>query len=418
MTWGIRTRATLIIFCSKVSLWVLLLFLNLSLFLCYNLMEQTLNILYLLLSIISGFIVCFFSIPTIVRVAFTKHLYDEPGERSSHTSRIPTLGGLAIFAGFVLASGLWVDVNYFPEFQYVIAATLVVFFIGIKDDILIIAPITKFSGQILAAFILIIFGGIRITNLHGFFDIHEIGYVTSVLLSLLTILVIINGFNFIDGVDGLSASIGIISTSAFCYFFLWVKEYQLSILALSLIGSLFGFFLYNVFGDKNKIFMGDTGSLIIGLILSVLVIRFNELNIDKSKHFAIYPAPAVSFGILIVPLFDLMRVMFIRLVTNRALMKPDRNHLHHQLLKLKLSHRKVTLIISMVNLFFIYFVFYTARFMSIRRQLLLILIIAMFLSYIPPYLISRKKAKQQLKEKTQNSSEKTTIPDKSVDAES
>jgi UDP-GlcNAc:undecaprenyl-phosphate GlcNAc-1-phosphate transferase len=165
---------------------------------------------------------------------------------------------------------------------------------------------------------------------------------------------------------------------------------------MSLIGSLFAFFLFNVFGEKNKIFMGDTGSLIIGLMLSILVIKFNELNIDKSKECSIYPAPAVSFGILIIPLFDLMRVMFIRLVTGRALLKPDKNHLHHQLLLLGLSHAKVTLVISVINLLFIYFVFYTSKFISIRRQLLLILIVALALSYIPPYLLIRRK-KRELK---------------------
>jgi len=358
-------------------------------------MEEMLEILPLLLSPITAFVVAFISIPTIVRVALTKHLFDEPGERSSHDLRTPTLGGLAIFAGLVISSSIWVDVTEFYDFQFIIAASLIVFFIGIKDDILIIAPVTKFSGQIVAALILIVAGGIRISNLHGFFDIQELSYTASVIISLLTILVIINGFNFIDGVDGLSASIGIITAGAFSYWFLWAKELQLTVLSLALIGSLFAFFLFNVFGVKNKIFMGDTGSLIIGLILSVLVIKFNELNIDKTQECAIYPAPAVSFGILIIPLFDLMRVMFIRLVTRRPVLKPDKNHLHHQLLQLGMSHTRVTMIISLVNLFFIYFVFYTSRFLSIRRQLLLIMIVALLLSYIPPYLLIRRGKKKK-----------------------
>ncbi len=354
-------------------------------------MDFSIQIWSLIFSPLTGFVVAFVSIPTIVKVARTKHLYDEPDERSAHTSRTPTLGGLAIFAGFVISSSLWIKASQMPYFQFIIAACLIVFFIGIKDDILIIAPITKFSGQIVAALILILFGGIRITNLHGFFDIHEVSYVTSVFITLLAILVIINGFNFIDGVDGLSASIGIITAGTFGYWFLWSKNFQLAIISMSLMGSLFAFFLFNVFGSKNKIFMGDTGSLIIGLVLSILVILFNELNIDKTQTCAIYPAPAVSFGILIIPLFDLMRVMFIRLITGRPVLKPDKNHLHHQLLKLGLNHARVTLIISVVNLFFIYFVFYTARFISIRRQLLLILIVALALSYIPPYLLIKRR---------------------------
>jgi len=365
-------------------------------------MNFNINICLGLLSFITAFIVAYISIPTIVRVARTKHLFDEPDERSSHTQKTPTLGGLAIFGGLVISSGICVSHQQFPQFQYIIAALVVVFFIGIKDDILIIAPITKFGGQIVAAFILIVFGGIRISNLHGFFGINEINYLASFCITLLTILVILNGFNFIDGVDGLSASIGIITSTTFVIWFIFVKEYQLANMGLALIGALFAFFLFNVFGKENKIFMGDTGSLIIGLIVSILVIEFNQLNIDKSKLYSIYPAPAVSFGILIIPLFDLMRVMFIRFVIGRPLLKPDKNHLHHQLLKLNLSHRVVTLIISFVNILFIGFVFYTSTYISIRRQLLLILIIAFFLSYIPPFLIDQMKKKKVIVQKAEN----------------
>ena len=351
----------------------------------------------LLASAFTAFVVVFMSIPTIVRVAHTKHLMAEPGQRSSHDSRVPTLGGLSIFAGLMISTGLWIDAQAFREYQYIVAAVILLFFTGIKDDILIIAPITKMASQIIAALIIIVFGDIRITDLHGFFDVHHLNFAFSVIISLLTILVIINGFNFIDGVDGLSASIGIITTSAFAYWFILIKEYQLSILACSFIGALLGFFLFNVFGEKNKIFMGDTGSLLIGLILSVLVIKFNELNIDKSKPYALYPAPAVSFGILIIPLFDLIRVMFIRVIIKRPISKPDKNHLHHMLLKLGLSHRWVSFSMSVTNLFFIYFVFYTARFISIRRQLLLIFILAMIITYIPVYILARRKKKENAK---------------------
>ena len=141
--------------------------------------------------------------------------------------------------------------------------------------------------------------------------------------------------------------------------------------------------------------MGDTGSLIIGLILSVLVIYFNELNIDKTKTFSIYPAPAVSFGVLIIPLFDTIRVVFIRIFKGHSLMKPDKNHLHHQLLELGLSHIQVTMIISVVNVFFIYLVFNLASFISIRRLLLIILVIAMLLSYIPPFILNKHKNRKK-----------------------
>jgi len=348
------------------------------------------NIFYIVSALLSSFIITWISIPTIVRVAKTKHLLDEPEERSSHQTNIPILGGLAIFAGFILSSNLWVSPELLPGFQHIIAATVILFFVGIKDDILVTAPFTKLTGQVIAALVIVMLGDIRFTSLHGFFGIEEINLFWSFVISILTIIAIINGFNFIDGIDGLSASIGIITLGAFGYWFLIAGEYQYVILAVAMAGALFAFFIYNVFGEKNKIFMGDTGSLIIGLLLSVMVIHFNELNIDKSKVYAIYPAPAVSFGVLIIPLFDTLRVFFIRLFTGKSLHEADKNHLHHQLLEIGLSHIQVTMIISVVNVFFIYLVF-SLSFISIRRLLLIILIVALLLSYIPPLIIRYKK---------------------------
>jgi len=354
-------------------------------------MSNNLNIFYVIASLISAFIIVWISVPSIVRVSKNKHLFDEPDERSSHESEVPILGGLAIFAGFIISVNLWVDPQIFPAFQYVVAAVIIMFFIGIKDDILIIAPFTKFAGQIIAALVLVVLGDIRISSLHGFFGIEEINFFWSLIITVLTIVTIINGFNFIDGIDGLSASIGIITAGAFGYWFFSVEQFQYAILAAALIGALFAFFLYNVFGEENKIFMGDTGSLIIGLVLSVLVIYFNEINIDKGKTFSIYPAPAVSFGVLIIPLFDTLRVVFIRIFTGHSLLLPDKNHTHHQLLDLGLSHIQVTMIISVVNVFFIYMVFNLAAFISIRRLLLIILLVAMLLSFIPPYILNRRR---------------------------
>ncbi len=354
-------------------------------------MSNELFIFHVIAGLISSFIIVWISVPSIVRVSKNKHLFDEPDERSSHVSEVPILGGLAIFAGFIISVNLWISPQLFPSFQYIVAAVIIIFFIGIKDDILIIAPFTKFVGQFIAALVIVVLGDIRITSLHGFFGIEEINYYWSIIITIFTIVTIINGFNFIDGIDGLSASIGIISSGAFGYWFFSVQEYQYAIISAALIGALFAFFLYNVFGEENKIFMGDTGSLIIGLVLSVLVIYFNELNIDKGKTFSIYPAPAVSFGVLIIPLFDTMRVVFIRIFKGHALMKPDKNHLHHQLLELGLSHIQVTMIISVVNVFFIYLVFNLASFISIRRLLLIILVLAMLLSYIPPFILNKRK---------------------------
>ncbi len=351
------------------------------------------DITYIGISFIISFAIAFAFIPTIVRVSKRKQLLDKPDTRSSHNKLMPNLGGLAIFAGFIITASLLVNTAQIAYYQYIIAAIIVIFFVGLKDDILIIAPLTKFTGQIIAALIIVVFANIRISDFHGFFDIHEISYATSIVFSLFVILVVVNGFNFIDGVDGLSASITIITASTFGIWFLIINELQLSIIAFSLVGSVVAFFIFNVFGTTNKIFMGDTGSLIIGLIMSILAIEFNELNLDKTQEDYLYTAPTIAFCILIIPIFDLLRIMFVRLIQGRSIFKADKNHLHHQLLRLGCNHAQITLIISTLNVFFIVFAFYTAQFLSIQRQLLLVLIIAIAISITISELISRKKRK-------------------------
>jgi UDP-N-acetylmuramyl pentapeptide phosphotransferase/UDP-N-acetylglucosamine-1-phosphate transferase len=330
------------------------------------------------------------AIPSILVVAHKKNLVAELTNRSVHVSKIPTLGGIAIFAGISVSINIFGDFYVFNEFRFILAAAILLFFVGIKDDILVIAPITKLMGQIIAASILVVLADLRLTDLHGFWDIHEIGYLASYLLTVFVMIVIINGMNLIDGIDGLASGIGI--TVALCYaiYFYLSKNYELSLLAFAIVGAYSAFFYFNLFSKTQKIFMGDTGSLLLGLFLTILVVEFNEYNIDLSKPFSVNSAPSVSIGIMMIPLFDIIRVMLIRIGLGRSPFKPDRNHIHHKLLRLGYSHKKSTAILIVVNLFFIAFSFYF-QFVSIRRLLMLLILIAMILTYLPDFIYQRKK---------------------------
>ena len=165
-----------------------------------------------------SFLITFFAIPVIIQVAKDKKLFDEPDERKVHKVVIPTLGGLGIFAGFVIATLLGVPMGT-NELQFYIAAAIVVFFLGLKDDILILSATKKFAGQLIAAIIMIKFGGLQLNNMHGFLGIYEIPHFVSIIFTLLTIIVITNSFNLIDGVDGLAGSLGILTTSLFGAYF-------------------------------------------------------------------------------------------------------------------------------------------------------------------------------------------------------
>jgi len=298
----------------------------------------------LLLTFVVAFAVTYLSVPSIVGVVREKKLFDEPSRRKSHIHKIPTLGGVAIFAGITIASGSFIDfshdasLSYIPSLQYILVASIIIFFLGLKDDILGIAPMKKLFGQIVAGLILIIPGNLRFTSLHGFFEfgfleISYISFVPSLLLTLFVIIVIINSFNLIDGIDGLAASVGMLTTVFFGIWFYVSGNEVYSLLSAATFGALLGFFRYNIFSKKYKIFMGDTGSLILGLMMVVQVILFNEKNIGFTSAFTVKSAPAVSFAVLIIPLFDTMRVFIIRMLRGRSPFTADNNHIHHCLKK-------------------------------------------------------------------------------------
>lgn len=304
----------------------------------------------ILLSAILSFIITFFAIPVIIQVAKDKKLFDEPDERKVHKAVIPTLGGLGIFAGFIIATLMGVPAGISAELQYFVAAAIVIFFLGIKDDILVLSASKKFIGQVIAAGILIRFGGVSLNNMHGLLGVYEIPHIASIALSLFTIIVITNSFNLIDGIDGLAGSLGLLTTIIFGAYFSYIGQYTYAVMAFALSGSLVSFLIYNF--SPAKIFMGDTGSLLLGLVNSILVIKFINLAGSPAVSFPIEAAPAVGFSILMIPLFDTLRVFGLRILDRRSPFSPDRTHIHHFLLDLGFSHKKITLTCVFANVVF------------------------------------------------------------------
>ncbi len=310
----------------------------------------------ILLSAALAFLITFFAIPVIIQVAKDKKLFDEPDERKVHKNVIPTLGGLGIFAGFIIATLMGVPSAITSELQYFAAATTVIFFLGIKDDILVLSASKKFIGQLIAAGIIIKFGGVQLTNMHGFLGIHEIPHIASIVISLFTIIVITNSFNLIDGVDGLAGSLGLLTTLVFGTYFFYAGQLTYAVMAFALAGSTIGFLIYNF--SPAKIFMGDTGSLLLGLVNSILVIKFINVAGNPASNFPIEAAPAIGFSILMIPLFDTLRVFGLRILARRSPFSPDRTHVHHFLLDLGFTHRMITVTCVLVNITFISMAFF------------------------------------------------------------
>ncbi|MBC7904526.1 MAG: undecaprenyl/decaprenyl-phosphate alpha-N-acetylglucosaminyl 1-phosphate transferase [Gemmatimonadaceae bacterium] len=340
------------------------------------------------LSVAISFTITFLAIPVIINVAESKKLFDVPDSRKIHNNPIPSLGGLGIFAGFVLSCMVIIPFAQASEFQYFFAAALVIFFLGLKDDILDISPIKKFIGQVLAAFLIIYKGNIQIQSMHGFMGINELPPMFSLIFTYLTVIVIINSFNLIDGVDGLAGSLALMAAIIFGVYFSAVNMVPYAILSFALAGSLVAFLIFNF--QPAKVFMGDTGSLLLGLIHAILVIKFINVANAPDAKFAIGAAPAVGFSVLMIPLLDTLRVFGIRIFHRRSPFSPDRNHVHHLLLDRGLSHRTVTITLVSLNLLFI-IVAFSLR--SLGCTALIFGIFGVFFSGIGMLYYTRKKTR-------------------------
>lgn len=304
----------------------------------------------LLLSGLMAFCITFYAIPKVLKIANIKKLFDIPNDRKVHKDPIPSLGGVGIFIGLVLSL---LSINTFTpdsNFQYFILAFIIVFFFGVKDDLIGLTPTKKIVGQLLVGVILIFKGNLLIQNLHGFLGIQQINQTIGIVLTFATIIVIMNAFNLVDGIDGLAATISIITSSTFAWIFYMNNEFVYASLGIAFASSIFAFLIFNF--PPAKIFMGDAGSMLCGAVNAILVIHFinsaNSFNVLK-----IQAAPALGFGILIMPLLDTLRVFTVRILHGRSPFSPDRNHLHHLLLDKGLSHKVITIIIGLSTIAFI-----------------------------------------------------------------
>lgn len=341
------------------------------------------------ISILFTFVTTAIAIPSIVRVSRTKGLMAHPNGRTSHLDPTPNLGGVAIFAGVIISSVLFTGIPTAHELKYVIAGMLIIFFWGLKDDLHPMVAYKKFIGQVIAILILMVPGDFHLSSLHGLFGIEELSYALSLPLTFILFLALINSFNLIDGIDGLSSGVGIITSLFFGIGFLLNNHMSYAIMSFILATSLIAFFIYNVFGKENKIFLGDTGSMLIGYLLSIFAVRFLNFEHSTTVFDPDLSTPAVMLCVLIVPLFDTARVFMLRLLRGKSPFAADRSHIHHRLLDISGSHIKATSIILSVNLLFIAIALLLR---NIGNELLILtaLSLASLLSFIPIYIIRNR----------------------------
>lgn len=280
-----------------------------------------------IIAFVTAFVVAMIVMPPLIRIIYRFRLFDVPDLRKDHLAPIPTMGGIASCVGMAVACAFWFE---FSRDSFVISfffSMAVLLAVGMMDDLKNLPARYKFAIQIAVA-LLIAFCGVRITSFNGLFGIHELSLSAQYTFTVLAITGITNAFNLIDGIDGLAGGLGFMSLIILGVFLTLSGDANIALVAFSLSGGLLGFLYYNF--NPAKIFMGDTGSLVLGFVTSVLCIRLIQLNIDVQTSLLPH-APVFVLSIVLIPVFDTLRVFALRMWSGRSPFSPDKNHIHHLL---------------------------------------------------------------------------------------
>ena len=317
----------------------------------------------LLLAVVLGMVI----IPRILVISHKKRLYDIPDARKVHTTPIPRLGGLSFFPvilmSLFLVTGLYLYMDnpdlsglsfgMLYEFLFLFVGMTLLYLVGVCDDLVGVGYRYKFLVQILAAALLTLSGN-WLGSLGGLLGVYAIPAWVGIPLMLFVVVYITNAINLIDGIDGLASGLCCIALSVLGLVFLYVHQPIYALLAICTFGVLIPFWCYNVFGNAkrgHKLFMGDAGSLTLGYVLSFLVIRLSVS--EQASPSGPNPYMVVAFSTVLVPLFDVVRVVLHRLRERKNPFLPDKNHFHHKLLRTGMRVRMVMVTILLVSMFFI-----------------------------------------------------------------
>ena len=303
-----------------------------------------------LLSLIISLLVVSWIHPRLVKIALLKNLVDNPDSRKLQRQPVPVLGGIAVFFGIVIGYGSVCGMVNYAGMLIVIMAMMVMLYIGTMDDILSLSPALRFAVEVFVALLLIFNGGYLLDDFHGLWGVGMLPDWMAVPLTVVAVVGIINALNLIDGVNGLSSGYCITACTMFGTLFYLSGDMKMTILAAVSVGALIPFFLHNVFGKTSKMFIGDGGTLVMGVVITVFVIE----TLRSGSSCGAYVEPRVglvpfSLAVLCIPVFDTLRVMFSRILRGVSPFRPDKTHLHHMFINLGCSHAAVTLAIVALN---------------------------------------------------------------------
>lgn len=290
----------------------------------------------------------------ILKIAKEKNIVDNPDKRKLQKSPIPVLGGMAVFLGVI--AGMLLGACIIRGMDALLPALLsmvVMLYLGFMDDTAGLTPLVRFVAEILTALGLIFSSGSCIDNFHGLWGIYGIHEWLAVPLTVFTCVGIINAVNMIDGVNGLSSGLCIVYSTLFGLIFVKSGDIPNAILAFSMAAGLMPFLLHNVFGKESKMFIGDAGTMVMGVVISWFVIVLLR-DVCEPMHYRFNDnlgIVALCLAILSVPIFDTLRVMTMRMLSGRSPFSPDKTHLHHIFIQMGISHSITALSEILINLF-------------------------------------------------------------------
>lgn len=330
---------------------------------------------FALLCFVTAFVVALLAIPPIIHLSRQYKLYDVPNARKVHSNPIPTMGGIAIFGGMMMALLLWFPfTSELWQIAFLVCSTLL-FIMGIMDDLRDLSAKYKFIVQIALATIIAL-SGTRITSFDGLFGINELPLYTQYTFTVLAIVGITNAFNLVDGIDGLAGGLGFMSLLTIGLFLTLSGDTGGALIAFALAGSILAFLHYNF--SPARIFMGDTGSLVLGFVISVLCIRLLKINASSASP-VIHNLPVFILGIVLIPVFDTVRVFSVRIWKGKSPFEADRTHIHHLLTNSGFSHLTVVRAICFIHAVILLKVYLLQ---GIRQEFILLLLIAFMITVI------------------------------------
>ncbi|MFM2134854.1 MAG: hypothetical protein RL021_254 [Bacteroidota bacterium] len=287
--------------------------------------------------------------PSAIRISHHKGILDLPDPRKLHASPVPLLGGLVIFVSFLITF-TFLTARYFePSGLFIITGIVLLFFMGLRDDIQPLDPGVKFSIQLTAAALAVLPGGIRLNDFGGFLGVTEVPMVVAIPFTVLLIVFLTNTVNFIDGIDGLAGSLMFLLFIAHAFFFIADGDMLYGILSLSMSGALVGFLIYN--RPPASVFMGDSGSVTVGFIAAVSTVRLCSSSVHLSTE--LIPSGIVlPFFLFLLPVADALRLILQRILSGRSPFRPDTGHIHHLLVQVGWSPIRIVLFLTGVQLMF------------------------------------------------------------------